>query len=256
MNDTDRPAPARAAARALAAGAAGLAIVEPLGCGGSGGPPPAAPFPARAATVRLVVAEATDRRRLTSHYAALGGRLRRRLRELINGDGVVLAAGRTGSGRYPWRLEAALIGAPAAAAPPPGAPTLSALRPGGSPVNFAPAAAPVPPRDQGTVWVSVVPDGVRRVRWEFACGTPAGGLRCPGAEQVTYTLPVVGNLATAWVRHVGHCPAPGCLRPDAVTWFGAGGVSSGYTASAAAAAPTAPAGVVTPSRRGSAAAAR
>ena len=93
----------------------------------------------------------------------------------------------------------------------------------------------VPGVQGGTIWAGLVPPRVRTVRWTFVCA--AHGRRCGSVRQVTFTVPPNDGLATAWVRHSGSCPAPGCLQPVVSAWIG---VDGGVTSTAAAGAPVQP----------------
>lgn len=84
--------------------------------------------------------------------------------------------------------------------------------------------------DQSGLWqpqayVSVVPDGVRSVRWRFTCAqAPAGsGCQLPGERGVS--MPVRGNLAVLPIS-VAAAAVPTVNR---VTWYRSGGSTSVFT---------------------------
>lgn len=75
-------------------------------------------------------------------------------------------------------------------------------------------------------YLSVVPDGVRSVRWRFACPSGATGCMLPGGRR-TVSVPVRGNLAALGVAR----PNPGAFYADAlsVTWYRDDGTHTTYT---------------------------
>jgi len=84
-----------------------------------------------------------------------------------------------------------------------------------------------------TAYVGVVPDGVRRVRWQFACingaHTSLRGCQLPSPRIVN--LAVHNNLAVLRTREpygysVNVNPYPGVTR---VTWYGPAGMSKVFT---------------------------
>ncbi|HEY1520374.1 MAG TPA: hypothetical protein VGL78_18880 [Solirubrobacteraceae bacterium] len=75
------------------------------------------------------------------------------------------------------------------------------------------------------IWASIIPDGVVRVRWTFAC-PPGDAAHCSSRQPITITKPVRNNVAAATVPGTaeGCGPAPGaCAAPATVTWYGTGG---------------------------------
>jgi hypothetical protein len=82
--------------------------------------------------------------------------------------------------------------------------------------------------DSGTrsEYLSVVPDGVRTVRWRFACASNARGCVLPAARR-TVSVPVRGNLAVFPVR----AAKAGRFYAGAVsvTWYRADGTETTYT---------------------------
>jgi hypothetical protein len=74
--------------------------------------------------------------------------------------------------------------------------------------------SPLGPESGASTFVSIVPDGVVRVRWVFRC--PAGRFaRCHGLRTDTVAPPVHGNVAAAFLPSIYPIPA--------VTWFDSAG---------------------------------
>ncbi len=77
---------------------------------------------------------------------------------------------------------------------------------------------PISSGGNDAVWASVIPDGVARVQWTFACpGARQAG--CPGVPTRTFTVPVVDNVAARQVPGADNCG--GCASPRRVVWLGA-----------------------------------
>ncbi|HEX5192441.1 MAG TPA: hypothetical protein VFW09_06535 [Solirubrobacteraceae bacterium] len=89
-----------------------------------------------------------------------------------------------------------------------------------SSLGLRPAAGRTP------TWVSVIPDGVDRVRWRFAC-PPSSTAGCGRQPPVTVTVPVRGNVAAASVPATdtvcGGRVQRHCRMPVAITWYSADG---------------------------------
>lgn len=228
-----RTAPGRPASRTVRAKAAGHRASAPLA-------EPAVQASSRA----VLLAEfavlrrpqtAADRAWTPPHVAGerLVPSLTRLAETLIDRERVFFTVGRyPGAPRgWSWRLEAYFVAPDGHATAITGGGTFSSLSHDGATVDFAPVSVAPPTRDGATIWVSVVPDVIRHVRWTFSprYGCRAGGV-CPSGSPVTYTIPTHSNLATTWVRQRGDCAAPGCVGPTAVTWMGPRGIS-GYTLS-------------------------
>lgn len=97
-------------------------------------------------------------------------------------------------------------------------------------VNYTvfPFSSPRPrvhPSAPALTWASIIPDGVKHVRWTFACNPALLPLRCADRRSVTVNLPVRNNIAAARIPGTGECdPRGGICRPPAVvTWYGASG---------------------------------
>lgn len=96
------------------------------------------------------------------------------------------------------------------------------------PASLEPVQRPRPqhgelgPRlDPGTVWVSLVPDGVSKVRWVFVCG--AGRGRCDGfSGSRTIEVPVRDNLAAVPATDSDSCADFAC-QPATIVWYDAQG---------------------------------
>lgn len=91
--------------------------------------------------------------------------------------------------------------------------------------TIPPMEFPAPGHQTGRapVWTSLVPDGVTRVSWTFACddsSTP-----CLDHHPVTVRPSVHDNIASASVPRTGGCIGASvpCRPPAAVTWYGSGG---------------------------------
>ncbi len=96
-------------------------------------------------------------------------------------------------------------------------------------VNYTVFPLASPPLQTGSrtspTWASVIPDGVIRVRWTFAC-PPGDADRCSNRQPITITTPVRNNVAAAAVPGTAEAcgPAPGaCADPATVTWYGTRG---------------------------------
>jgi hypothetical protein len=83
------------------------------------------------------------------------------------------------------------------------------------------------PSGEPAVYISVVPDGVRRVKWRFACPTGVGATKCQLPPQRVVVLPVHDNLVSLNVN------APTSWSPNGnvatVTWYGADGLTKVFT---------------------------
>jgi hypothetical protein len=81
--------------------------------------------------------------------------------------------------------------------------------------------------DGPSTLVSVVPDGVRRVKWRFACPTGVDATKCQLPQQRVVVLPVHNNLVSLSVN------TPTSWSPNGnvakVTWYGADGMSKVFT---------------------------
>jgi hypothetical protein len=85
----------------------------------------------------------------------------------------------------------------------------------------------IAPSDEPATLISVVPDGVRRVKWRFACGSDTSAAHCQLPAQRVVVLPVHDNLVSLQVS------APTSWSPDGnvatVTWYGADGLTRVFT---------------------------
>lgn len=83
------------------------------------------------------------------------------------------------------------------------------------------------PSSGPSTYVSVVPDGVRRVKWRFACPSRASGAKCQLPAQRVVTLPVHDNLVSLQMD------TPTSWSPNGnvatVTWYGADGLTKVFT---------------------------
>lgn len=83
------------------------------------------------------------------------------------------------------------------------------------------------PSSGPSTYVSVVPDGVRRVKWRFACPPRSEGVSCRLPAQRVVVLPVHDNLVALPMD------APTSWSPDGnvatVTWYGADGLRKVFT---------------------------
>jgi hypothetical protein len=83
------------------------------------------------------------------------------------------------------------------------------------------------PSSEPSTYVSVVPDGVRRVRWRFACPSGSGGAKCQLPSQGVVVLPVHDNLVSLQTT------APTSWSPygnvATVTWYGVDGLTKVFT---------------------------
>jgi hypothetical protein len=74
-------------------------------------------------------------------------------------------------------------------------------------------------------WASIIPDGVTRVRWRFACPPVRAG-RCGQQQPTTVTVPVRGNIAAASVPRTSTICTRSqrrCRTPVAITWYASDG---------------------------------
>ncbi len=88
--------------------------------------------------------------------------------------------------------------------------------------NVGFTVSPISSGGNDSVWTSLVPDGVARVRWTFECR--AGRRTASGCSEIrprTFTVPVVNNVAARQVANSGNCPS--CASPQHITWYSAGG---------------------------------
>ena len=76
-------------------------------------------------------------------------------------------------------------------------------------------------------YVSVVPDGVRRVKWRFACPSTSGGEACRLPQQRLVVLPVRHNLAVLQTNTAESWSPEGNVA--SVTWYGADGLTKVFT---------------------------
>jgi hypothetical protein len=86
--------------------------------------------------------------------------------------------------------------------------------------NLAPSGEPA-------TLISVVPDGVHRVKWRFACGSDTSAAHCQLPPQRVVVLPVHDNLVSLQVD------SPTSWSPNGnvstVTWYGADGLTKVFT---------------------------
>jgi hypothetical protein len=95
-----------------------------------------------------------------------------------------------------------------------------------------------------TAYVGVVPDGVRRVRWQFACisATRARPTSCQLPSPRVADVPVHDNLAVLQTDQLLNGNGESYAGVTRVTWYGADGLSKVFTnANAAVPFPGAPA---------------
>ena len=83
------------------------------------------------------------------------------------------------------------------------------------------------PSGEPAVYIGVVPDGVRRVRWRFACPSGVSAAQCQLPPQRVVVLPVHNNLVSLQVN------APTSWSPygnvATVTWYGVDGLTKVFT---------------------------
>lgn len=77
---------------------------------------------------------------------------------------------------------------------------------------------------QPQAYMSVVPDGVRSVRWRFTCNQAAAGTPCQLPAQRVVTVPVRGNLATLPITSY----STAVPTVDDVTWYRANGSQTAF----------------------------
>ncbi|MDE3132182.1 MAG: hypothetical protein KGL16_13615, partial [Acidobacteriota bacterium] len=83
------------------------------------------------------------------------------------------------------------------------------------------------PSSGPSAYVSVVPDGVRRVKWQFACPSGSAGAKCQLPPQRVVVLPVHDNLVSLQMNTpTSWSPSGNVAR---VTWYGADGLTKVFT---------------------------
>jgi len=91
--------------------------------------------------------------------------------------------------------------------------------------TISPMEFPAPGHQTGNkpTWTSLVPNGLARVSWTFACSAKSSP--CLGRNQITLQVPVRGNIASASAPRTGGCigTSLSCRPPATVTWYAPGG---------------------------------
>ena len=90
--------------------------------------------------------------------------------------------------------------------------------------------------DGPTAYFGVVPDGVRRVRWQFACisGSRARATGCQLPSPRVVDVPVHHNLAVLQTSYALNDSGQSYAGVTRVTWYGADGLSKVFTSQNAA----------------------
>jgi hypothetical protein len=92
-----------------------------------------------------------------------------------------------------------------------------------SATNFGPntqyTVSPISSGGGNSVFASIIPDGVARVRWTFDCRPMRAQSPCTTGLRHPPTVAVVNNVAAAEI-HTGTCPGPGgCVHAREATWY-------------------------------------
>jgi hypothetical protein len=83
------------------------------------------------------------------------------------------------------------------------------------------------PSSGPSTYVSVVPDGVQRVKWRFACPSGVSGAKCQLPAQRVVVLPVHNNLVSLQMNTPTSWSPSGNVAT--VTWYGADGLTKRFT---------------------------